>query len=302
MLVSVVMSIYKPNLKFLGEQLDSIDAQDIDDLEVIVYNDCPEDDRREAFCREHCTRHPLRYIHGKENRGYVKAFEFLVQQAQGAYLAFSDQDDIWLPGRIEKCLAPLEEGYLLVSCDRQVIDGEGKIEVESWRAAHPKAIENQWQTGERLLPQAVFTCFSIGMATMMRTDVARELIPYPTCTGHDKWLTMGADALGACAFVNQALVQYRRHGSNVSGTMSNITCKADWYERRTEPSFQLAQTFCGRFPDAPECDEVRAFAEARKQRDVLRIWKYRRIAPLVSYFEIVLKIVPEPLLKRLLNW
>ena len=302
MLVSVVMSIYEPDLDYLAVQLDSIDAQDVDDMEIVIYNDCPESENLEEFCRSHCTSHQLRYLHGKENLGFVKAFELLTREAKGTYIAFSDQDDCWLEGRLSKCLPYFEQGYLLVTCDRQIIDSQGHVLIESWRKAHPKDLENSWQTGDHLLPQAVFTCFSIGMATMICAQTARELMPYPTCTGHDKWLAMGASALGSCAFVDEPLVQYRRHDSNVSGVMSRIASKSDWRERRTVPSFELATTFCERFPDLSENQDILAFAQARLDGNVLGMLRGARIAPLVACFEIALRIVPEPILKRALHW
>ena len=299
--VSVLMSIYQPDERYLAEQLDTIDAQDFDDMEVVVYDDCPTDQSWEAFCRQHCTRHLLRYVPSDVNRGYVKAFEHLVGLAQGEYLALADQDDRWLPSRISCGVRALDEGYLLASCDRQIIDGEGTVTVESWRSSHPNDESVTWQSGDHITNKAAFACYSLGMATMMRTDVAQSLAPFPTCTGHDKWLALGASAMGPCANIVIPLVQYRQHGTNQTGVLRGIDSKADWYRSRTADTNELVNEFASRFPESPDVPEMLAFANARMEKDVRGIWHYRHLAPNVANFEIALRFVPDAAFKRLLR-
>ena len=299
--VSVLMSIYRPDERYLAEQLETIDMQDFADAEVVVYNDCPEDVSREEFCRAHVRRYPLRYVHGEANRGYVKAFEHLVGLAAGEYVVLCDQDDRWLPGRLARAVELLDEGYQLVCCDRQTIDGEGRLTCESWRAAHPADESLTWESGERITAKAAFTCYSIGMATMLRTDVARALAPFPTCTGHDKWLALGASTLGPCANIAEPLVQYRLHGENQTGVLRGIDCKADWQRRRVESTCELVEEFGRRFPDAPDLPEMRAFAEARRRGDIAGIWRGRALAPQVARFEIALRLTPDWLFRAALR-
>lgn len=299
--VSVIMSIYRPPEGYLAEQLDSINAQDFDDMEVVVYNDCPEDPAWEDFCRAHITRYPLRYVQGEQNLGYVTAFQTLVGLAEGEYLAFCDQDDRWLAGRIARGVELLDQGYVLVCCDRQTIDGDGNLTCESWRAAHPHDASVSWHTDDHFTAEAAFTCYSLGMATMMRTDVARQLMPYPTITGHDKWLALGASAIGPCANIETPLVQYRLHGSNRSGLLRGIDCKADWHRMRTERTYQLVQEFVRRFPEAPEADTMMRFAQARLDGKVIDIWRSRHLAPSVARFEMMLNLVPDWMFKGMLR-
>lgn len=291
--VSVLMSIYQPDERYLAEQLTSIDEQDFSDMEVVVYNDCPTDPSWEDFCLRHCRRHPLRYVQGEVNRGYVKAFEHLVGLAQGTYIVLCDQDDRWLPGRISHCVQLLDQGYVLVCCDHQIIDAEGNITVSSWRAAHPKDQSVTWQTGAHITDKAAFTCYSLGMSTMLRTDVAQSLRPYPLCTGHDKWLALGASALGPCANSEEPLVQYRQHGKNQTGALRGINSKADWYRGRIQDSCALVDEFVARFPESPDRQAMQAFAQARLKGDVRGIWEYRALAPQVAAFEIALHFTPD---------
>lgn len=299
--VSVLMSIYQPDKRYLAEQLQTIDIQGFDDMELVVYDDCPDGPSWEEFCRLHFTSHALRYVKGEKNRGYVKAFEHLVGLAEGEYLALADQDDRWLPGRISRAVELLDEGYLLVSCDHQIIDGDGQITVESWRAAHQNDDSVCWHSDDHITDKAIFTCYSLGMATMLRRDIAVSLRPFPLCTGHDKWLTLGASAMGACANIEVPLVQYRQHGQNQTGVMRGISSKEDWRHARIEDSYELVSEFARRFPDSPDLPAMQGFANARLKSDVLGLWHYRSLAPQVAYFEIALHFMPEWMFKAMLR-
>lgn len=109
-LVSVVMSIYKPDVAYLEEQLRSITDQDYSNMEVVIYNDYPSDENREGFIAGILGDVPFRYIHGSINLGYVKAFEHLVKMAKGDYICFCDQDDIWMNDRVSRAVEIMRGG------------------------------------------------------------------------------------------------------------------------------------------------------------------------------------------------
>ncbi|WP_298578401.1 glycosyltransferase [uncultured Olegusella sp.] len=293
--VSVIISIYKPNSLFLKRQLESIDNQDFDDMEIVIYNDCPEDSTWEKFCTKYCKRHPLRFLQGNKNLGYIKAFEHLITLAKGKYLAFCDQDDRWLPGRIKEGAKKLDEGYLLTLCDRQIIDADDVIINQSWRHTHPLDHSVNWSDGEHFASKAAFNCYSIGMATMMRADIARQLIPFPICTGHDKWLALGANTLGPCANIDKALVQYRQHSKNVTGAMKGIYSKQDWKKRRVESSYSLAQEYSKRFPKSLDAPIISEFANARMMGRPFTLLRYWSLAPRIVAFETLMNLVPQSL-------
>ena len=63
----------------------------------------------------------------KENLGYVKNFEFLLNKVENDIYALADQDDIWLPEKIEKSLMNMKENHSdLVFCDLILIDENGR--------------------------------------------------------------------------------------------------------------------------------------------------------------------------------
>ena len=67
--VCVLLSAYKPDLKFFAAQLDSIDEQTFP-VTLLVRNDCPESASLEGFIQEHIKKNAYRYYHGDKNLGH----------------------------------------------------------------------------------------------------------------------------------------------------------------------------------------------------------------------------------------
>ncbi|WRK53107.1 hypothetical protein SD457_23730 [Coprobacillaceae bacterium CR2/5/TPMF4] len=56
-------------------------------------------------------------------------------------------------------------------------------------------------------------------------DFARSTLPISPYTAHDKWILSCAATEGTVSFIEEPLVQYRRHGKNVSGILKGINTK-----------------------------------------------------------------------------
>lgn len=301
--VCIVMSIYNPKIEYLEKQLKSLDEQEYDNIEVIIWDDNPASNVDSEIFEKNLSRVSYRYIKGDKNLGYGKAFQHLTELAQGEYIAFCDQDDIWLKNKISRMVSEIErENAVLVTSDRAIIDDKDNIVISSCRKENPD-ICNSWSTGDNITARAVFNTCAIGMNILMRLDIAKKLLPLPDDTAHDKWFTAGASTQGKTVFLEDVLVYYRRHNSNVSGVLTGISSKKDYYSERVEYSYGLANTFVERFPEISDNDRkmILEFANARKQRKILKIWKYRKLSPKVAFFEIVIKFVPDFIFKRILT-
>ncbi|MCH1982179.1 glycosyltransferase [Ruminococcus sp. OA3] len=289
--VSVLMSVYRPDLSFLRQQLLSIEAQDYPDTELIVWDDCPGEDIT-GILGEILLKTPYTYHRCSENLGYIRAFETLAEMASGEYLAFCDQDDVWDASKLSRCTEVLEQKRaVLVTSDRRIIDEENRVVTESVRSASRHPYE-RWSTGDDISCNAVFTCYALGMTIVMRTDAAKRMLPFSRNTGHDKWVTMCAAAMGSVCYIEEVLQSYRRHGKNVSGIFYHLASKEEYYTWRVETSCAVVRELLERFPDHPRREQILAFSRARKRRKTVQLWKYRRTAPAVAMFEIMLKWIP----------
>lgn len=293
-LVSVVMSIYNPKIEYIIKQLDSINEQDYSYIEVIVWDDNPQSDFEESVLQTHINKYPYRYEKAKENLGYAKAFEKLTTLAQGEYIAFCDQDDIWLKYKVSKMVNELKkEDTVLVTSDRALIDEQDNIFVKSVRY-ESGTIGDKWSTGDDILEISAFTTCAIGMNTMMKTNIAKSLLPIPELIAHDKWFAAGACVKGKVVFIDEVLALYRRHGKNVSGTLVGIHSKKDYYEQRVNIQEIFSKAFLKRFPSIAEEKKkiIWEFTEARVNRQTLKIFKYRKLDPDIAKFEIVMSLIP----------
>lgn len=131
-LVSVVMPAY--NVAWcIGRAVDSVRAQDYRAYELIVVNDGSTDG----------TRAVLDVYGGgitvidQENRGMSAARNVGIRRARGAYIAFLDADDRWLPGKLTRQVELMERRAEIGFCSTaaRVEDGEGNL-LNHWRCSH----------------------------------------------------------------------------------------------------------------------------------------------------------------------
>ena len=108
-LVSILLAAYKPNYDWFKEQLISLNNQTYDNIELIIYDDCPDEPISEEFVSKYITNFNYKIIRGKINKGSNKAFEELTKIAEGIYFAYCDQDDIWEADKIELLINKIEK-------------------------------------------------------------------------------------------------------------------------------------------------------------------------------------------------
>lgn len=300
--VDVLLSVYNPNLEFLRKQLESIEDQTYENVEVLIFDDCIEQRCDRNIFSEVLKKTPFRILPYKEtNLGYCKAFETLVRESNGEYIAFCDQDDIWLPCKLEKSIEILNQDSSLVACsDRMIIDEFDNITCDSVRQHSNKPYES-WHSFDDICKYNLFICYAVGMVMVVDGAFVRSTVPFSEHTGHDKWALACASAEGKVSFIEEPLVKYRRHGENVSGTLKGINSKKDYMTERVLPHIGIVEDFEKRYPNHKDLEEVKKFAYARKNHTIKDLFRYRYLSPDVAKFEIALLFVPNFLFKALLN-
>ena len=104
--ISVLMPVYKPKEAYLREAIQSILDQTFTDFELLILDDCPEDDREQII--KSYQDHRILYVKNEQNLGIALCRNKLIDMAAGEYLAIMDHDDISLPDRFEKQVAFLD--------------------------------------------------------------------------------------------------------------------------------------------------------------------------------------------------
>lgn len=209
--------------KFIEEQLASLRAQSYADWRLWIRDDGSNDGTVEIIQRFAAKEARVRLLEPDGIRkGAGGSFSSLLARfsLESEYLMFCDQDDVWLPNKIEITLAKMQEMEarfgmempLLVHTDLAVADHELNILAPSfWRYQGLSADINELH---RLLVQNNVT----GCTVMVNQTLAALANPVPSqAIMHDWWLAMVVAAFGKVGYVPQPTVLYRQHGANDTG-------------------------------------------------------------------------------------
>lgn len=223
--IAIVTAIYHPNTKYLSEQIESYETQTCKDFHVLfIISDL----QSNVLVREIACRYSFDYtiIMPNQPLGPREAFgygiqEIISKQMPVEYIALSDQDDIWLPNKLESLLSKAKlTNASLVHSNAMIVDQSRHIlKSEYWKRSHRD------QTNLDLL------CFRncvIGMTSMFTVETARLSIPFLPNTDveplHDWLLAIAAGMIGRIEYIDAGLVLYRQHDNNVIGAnVRNVT-------------------------------------------------------------------------------
>ena len=146
-----------------------------------------------------------RRIHTLQNThplGVIKNFEKALVHAKHEYIFLCDQDDVWLPGKVDKCLKVLEYAVLVVT-DCQVVDIQlCSIHPSffSLRGSRSGIVSNLWKNSY------------LGCCMALRRPVLLRALPIPPKVPmHDMWLGLVAQTCGPVVYLPEILSLYRRH-------------------------------------------------------------------------------------------
>lgn len=209
-LISIVLCTYNGE-RFLQAQLDSLLQQSWKNIEIIVSDDQSTDGTREILAAyENDPR--FRITYQQKNLGAVANFEYATRQANGGYIAFCDQDDTWLPGKIEKLYNAIGNS-LLVYSDSELVDEEGK-------SLHKK-ISTLRKLGDVNDTRGfIFSNVVWGHAMMVKKELLQDVLPIPEKIPHDIWLAAKATALSGIRHLDEVLTLYRQHSTTVTTTIA----------------------------------------------------------------------------------
>lgn len=207
-LVSVVIATYNGE-RFIGKQLDSILAQTYPNIEVVIVDDCSTDDTVNIL-QQYAASHQNIFIYQNEkNLGYVKNFEKGMLLSKGDYIAPSDQDDIWLPQKIEVLMNAIGNDCI-VYCNSELIDDEDN------------KVGKQLSDVKKLISFDDCLNYTVGNSApghgmLFLRKLVVDSVPLPEMIPHDYWLGFVATFYSRLTYIDQPLVLYRQHSANVFG-------------------------------------------------------------------------------------
>ena len=123
-LVSIIMPSYNTG-KFIAESINSVLNQNYTNWELIIVDDCSTDDTDSVV--ENFQDIRIKYLKNKVNSGAAVSRNKALREAKGRWIAFLDSDDLWMPEKLEKQIAFMEQnGYSFSYTDYIEINEESK--------------------------------------------------------------------------------------------------------------------------------------------------------------------------------
>lgn len=209
-LVSVVMSTYNGSL-YVAEQIESIINQTYPNLEIILADDASTDntfDILKAYAEK--DKRIIAYQR-KENVRYNINFSEACSKSTGAYIAISDQDDVWELDKIEKQLKKINEDpdNILVHCI--------SARFEERSQPHLRSIKKMNFFRGNDIKNFYLANYVLGHAMIFRRSLLNAALPFPPNVYYDWWLAAYACTMGKIEFIDEILVWHRMHQTNATG-------------------------------------------------------------------------------------
>lgn len=244
MSVSVAMASFNGS-RYIRQQLDSIATQTMPPNEIVVSDDASSDntcEQVESFARESAI--PVKLIRNLTQLGFADNFLQAAINCSGRHIAFADQDDVWLPQKLELARAALLASGALLFIHQSVIVRDDLTPIGG--------LLNQGIRGHLIRPLTLDP-FGLGYGHTMVFD--RSLLsmtslssrPFqPGGTGrlaHDQFILHLASLLGSVYVSGEPLTKYRQHNGNVFGAGEPLTVELVSYTLPSEAEYKLRADF-----------------------------------------------------------
>jgi hypothetical protein len=217
--ISIAMCTYNGE-RFLEEQLNSLVRQERLPDELVVCDDGSRDATvsiLEAFAAR--SPFPVRLYLNPQNLGYGQNFEKASTFCQGDIIAFSDQDDVWLPhklARTEEVFRNPNLGYA-ISDATMVNEQLQPLGYTFWEVIRfTTRQQRRFCRGEA---QELFLrdLEIYGVLLAFRANLRDYVFPLPALWSHDGWLPIVLSLMTDFTLISEPLVLYRQHASQYCG-------------------------------------------------------------------------------------
>ena len=215
MKIHILLSTYNGE-QFLAEQIQSIQQQTVQDWKLLIRDDGSTDRTREIIREFVAQDSRIHWINENEskNLGVIKSFHNLAQFEEADVYFFSDQDDVWLPQKLELSLAEARkypaEMPLLVYMDLTVVNQD--LEVLSISMIRSQSGHANTELVQELTENTVTGGVAMANHALIQLwDQTEDILM------HDWYLALLATAFGKLVYIDQSGELYRQHEHNVLG-------------------------------------------------------------------------------------
>jgi glycosyltransferase involved in cell wall biosynthesis len=216
--VQILLSVFNGG-QFLKDQIESVINQTFTDWQLLIKDDNSKDNSLqiiEGFCKAYPEK--IKLVNTNSGGSSTKSFMSLLSLVSAPYAMFCDQDDVWVPEKIEASLAEIRaleksNTVALVYTDMMVVNEKLAPIHSSFLKQHK--LNPEWA---KKTTNALVQSLAAGCTMLFTKSLISRLNPIDaTLFQHDHWLLMHAAHYGKISFLNKATVYYRQHEQNSVG-------------------------------------------------------------------------------------
>lgn len=239
-MIEILLPVYNGE-KYLAEQIESILAQTNKDWILKVRNDGSKDNSQAVIDR-YCNAYPDKIImidSPCENVGLVRSINYLqAAEPHGDYIMFADQDDVWLPDKLEvsineiKTLEKDSPGKPAMICtDATCVDANLNV-INSSFFESQRFPKDTFDDVNKMIALNVIQ----GCTIAINQQAVKYIFPMPLIMSiHDMWIGVNCAHFGNVKYLHQPTILYRQHSTNVAGSIDiNFNYYLNRFKKFTE--------------------------------------------------------------------
>jgi glycosyltransferase involved in cell wall biosynthesis len=232
--ISIALAVYNGE-KYLKELLASLESQTLRPVELVVVDDCSSDNSLDII-QTHSLPFEKKIYVNQQNKGPIYTFKKATELCKGDFIAFCDQDDVWLPQKLELSFNKIKEidndipGVAF--SDLVVIDEKGNI------------IQHSFWKRMAIIPDTfsfkdiLFANIVTGCASLINKRMAAELLKMPlNVIMYDHWMALIAYSFGSYAYIKEPTVLFRLHTQNVTKKEKHSLVKVFFYDYKNKANY-----------------------------------------------------------------
>lgn len=217
--IDVLLATYNGE-KYVGEQIESILNQTYKNIRLVISDDCSSDNTVNILKEYEKKDNRIKLYIQSQNLGVVKNIEFLLENVENELYMLSDQDDVWLPEKIEMSIKTLRENNAdLVFGDLEVVDKDLEMIYPSF---------GDFMLLNRKISKYIdsykvnylYNCVT-GCTMLSKKEFIEKILPLPKKSKyliHDHWIGLIVALNGKLVYMPEKYIKYRQHGNNEVGT------------------------------------------------------------------------------------
>lgn len=230
--VVILLATYNGE-QYIRQQLDSLFAQTYQDFRIVIHDDGSTDGTVDIIC-EYIKKYPdkIEIIYGHSCGGAKTNFMYLLSEVEADYYFLCDQDDVWLPEKMELSIKKLHDIEneehkhsqipAIVFTDMYVVDAALNIIADSFIRYLGRNPKNTSYTQILIDNPAAGTtmCFN---KTLRDLAISSKNVLWENVPMHDAWLLEVGAIYGSVCCIDKPLVYYRQTGHNTMGAKTEST-------------------------------------------------------------------------------